>query len=129
MIAIRSQNKNIAIMLHICIVITNLWTIWKVTFNACTDEYEFKKRAWVDRYQALSGCAVTFDCFYAEYKSHLKPGKAKRGISILSLILSGQLLLGENVTLFSDEGFGGVSVWKSASLRKIRVSFSDITDW
>lgn len=53
---------------------------------------------------------MTFDCFYAEYKSHLKPGKAKRGISILSLILSGQLLLGENVTLFSDEGFGGVSV-------------------
>lgn len=63
-----------------------------------------------DRYQTLSDCAVTFDCFCTEYESHPKPGKAKRGTFILNLMLSGQLLLGRNIYLFSDESFDGVSI-------------------
>ena len=93
---------------------------------------EFKQGAWGDRYQTLLDCVVTVGLFCTVYESHPEPGKKERGNLISSLMLNGQLgclFVGKNDSLFSDEGFGGVSVLNSASLRKIRVSFPSISDW
>lgn len=56
---------------------------------------------------------MTVGFFCTVYESHPEPGKKERGILISSLVLNGQLdclLVGKNDSLFSDGGFGGVSV-------------------